>query len=77
MDFFRKALTSFLERNPDPEILVMGNGVWSLFCKPNQTLALEEYYVGLKKLLPVIKVQSCFLVWFKIADNIETRLIWF
>jgi hypothetical protein len=47
-------LGSFLEKNPDPEILVMGNGVWSLFCKPNQTLALEEYYTGLKKLVRVV-----------------------
>jgi len=47
-----------LETNPDPEIVVMGNGLWSLYNKPNQTLALEEYYFGLKKLVPVMKQQN-------------------
>ena len=39
--------------HPDPEILVMSNAVWSLHCKPNQTMALEEYYVGIKRFKPV------------------------
>ena len=39
--------------HPDPEILVMSNAIWSLYCKPNQTMALEEYYVGIKRFIPV------------------------
>jgi hypothetical protein len=48
-----QALRLFLEKNPDPEVLVMSNAIWSVYCKPNQTLSLEEYYVGLKRLVPV------------------------
>ncbi len=48
-----QALGNFLQNNSDPEILVMSNAVWSLYCKPNQTMALEEYYVGLQKFVPV------------------------
>ena len=54
MYFFLKALGDYLLDNPDPEILVMTNAVWSLYCKPNQTMALEEYYVWLKRFLTVI-----------------------
>jgi hypothetical protein len=28
----------------------------SLYCKPNQTMALEEYYVGLERFRPVGKL---------------------
>jgi hypothetical protein len=54
-NIFLQALREFLETNPDPEILVLGNAVWSLYCKPNQTLSLEEYYIGLKRFVPVSK----------------------
>jgi hypothetical protein len=54
MDFFQ-ALNSYLERNPDPDLLVMGNGLWSIYNKPDPKLSLEEYHVGLKRLVKVLK----------------------
>jgi hypothetical protein len=78
---FFQALGEFLERNPDPEILVMSNGVWSFRCKSNQTLAVEEYYSGLKQLVlvnTIMKVRSVmvgkcsglkhFASWFKLLQ---------
>ena len=67
---FLQALNLYLETNPDPEVLVMGNGLWSLYNKPNQTLALEEYYIGLKKLVPVKKQHTV-----RITDLYKLNLV--
>ena len=48
-----QALQEFLNKHKDPELLVMGNAFWSICCKPNHTLATEEYASGLRRLLPV------------------------
>jgi hypothetical protein len=50
---FFQALTNFLNLNQDPEVLVMGNGLWSIKFKPNLTKSLEEYYLGLDRLVKV------------------------
>jgi len=49
-----QSLQGFLDNHKDPELLVLGNSFWSICCKPNHTLALEEYSSGLTRLLPVI-----------------------
>jgi hypothetical protein len=49
-----QALTEFLNTNKAPELLVMGAAIWSICCKPNHTMALEEYNTGLNRLTPVI-----------------------
>ncbi len=49
-----QALEEFLKEHPDPDILVMGTAFWSICCKPNHEMALEEYSAGLHRLIPVI-----------------------
>jgi hypothetical protein len=67
-----QALGEFLERNPDPEILVMSNGVWSFRCKSNQTLAVEEYYSGLKQLVLVNTINESKEFYVRQMFRVET-----
>jgi hypothetical protein len=67
-------LSSFLDSNPDPDILVMGNSLWSLFFKPDQTMALQEYYSGLKKIVSVSFCQvykKIFLILSSITPDVK------
>jgi hypothetical protein len=50
--------------------MVMGNAAWSIMVYPNLSLALEEYNIGLKQLVPVQQHSSKFDYIWSIGTNI-------